>query len=368
MPCSAASAGSSESRPERPARPRPWGCWPRVRGAAALALLLAGCGLHQRPDTDPLRLKGRLRRWPPVSWDDPCDHVTPTCRVRTTTNSDVAEYVAAVLQLERTAFLRLWGVAPARQLSVRVFRSREEMRAALPGLALTKTTGGLSDLASCEILLAYERLAGRHPCSVLLHEGAHQYLAECFDFRVPDRWRSAVAATNLQSVPWWLHEGLAAYMECATASAYGLRTGDLNRGRWRELRALIRRRRCPSLHAVLAATPLDLNRSPFYAVAWGLVHVLLESGEAGPSASDRQHRMLRYLRLCRNGFWNSGATAGFARELTVDGALIDGFQRKWHKRVAERSTREFQRTFLPPEEALEEWEARWQRAICRLKY
>lgn len=366
MPCSAASAGSSEPPPARRRRPGPWGR-PWLSAAAGSAFLLAGCALLPRPEEDPLRQKGRLRRWPAATRDHPCEFVTPTCRVRTNTNADVAEYVATVLDIEREAFGRLFGTTPTRRISVHVLRSRKEMRAARPDVAVTRTTVGLSDLASAEILVAYEKVAGRHPSSIILHEGAHQYLADCFDFSVPERWRPALATARLQSVPWWLHEGFAAYMECAKISASGLHTGGVNQGRWGELRTLIRKQRCPPLRNVLAAMPLDLNRSPYYAVAWGLVHVLLETTGEEQAAAERRARLGRYLQRCRDG-WDTDGVTELARHTAADAGWAEGFRRQWHRRVAEQAAAEFERCFIPPGETIEQWETRWRQTILRLKH
>jgi len=206
---------------------------------------------------------------------------------------------------------------------------------------------------------------GPGPSAVLRHEAAHRYLHATFDFPVPQGYADSVQGERLLSVPWWLHEGLAACMEAAGADDNGFQAGLVNSYRHRELRHRLLNRECPRPREVIGKPLGAPFNSTDYAVAWGIVHTLMYHGDPAVRAERRQ-RLRAYLGECAAAFFDEPA-GDFEAEFVASGQLVPDFDELWRARIARRSLEQFARTFLSEGQTLDQWEEQWRREVFRLR-
>lgn len=285
------------------------------------------------------------------------------CRVSGTGDARRAARVCQAVSAVCGEFETHGWPLPERPLEVRLFHRWEEFEAAVGPGQVTPQYEGMANSQRGILYLFHEWQTDVRLLEIARHETTHLLLHENGGFRIPARYRPAPGQETLPAVPWWLEEGLASCMEVAADSRGP--TAGLNRGRCRELQALVRAGRCPPVREVLAL-PLSTRGSPgHYAVAWGLVYAVLFPPPPAAHA-DGLAQLGRYLAACRSGFLADPEREFGARFLAPDGRPWPDFPRRWHEHVVRESILAFQRHFLPARRSLPEWEAQWRARMLGL--
>lgn len=310
---------------------------------------------------------GRLRRWPSRPWSEAFVCSTPHYTVRTNTSSDVALYIGDLMETagaEYCAVLGCEGTVPA-PLHINAYASRKEYEAVVRHLGLPSkiTTGLYSPVPPAAIHLPYVRDLKVHPCVTLLHEGVHQFVDQEIGFQVPPAAQRILppAKHALASVPLWLNEGLATYMESALVTEEGLEIGRINRKRLIHLKKLIHSGKCPPLKEVLSRPYGDPFLAEDYAVAWGVVYTLRHASRASEQR-DRRERLLRYVDASRQAFYDDPAVE-FPRDFLPNEGPPEEFDHLWAVYIARRSIKVFEQIIVGEESTLDAWERDWTARI-----
>jgi len=209
----------------------------------------------------------------------------------------------ALLEAEFRALEGLFGVRCAGAVRVKTCPTLREFRRAQGGGAATRGTRGRYDPQRREICIVLVRDGDYGPENVLLHEGVHAWL------------HGAVGP-----VPWWLSEGLATCFEFAETRGGSIELRTTNAGRLRDLQRLIRAGQCPSVRDTLLRTTASRYPSRDYAVAWGIVHGLLEHDR------DALHRI-----VTEPG--EEDPVAVFRRHVLADGQTLEQWETAWRKEM-----------------------------------
>lgn len=291
-------------------------------------------------------------------------------KVVTDTNARIAEDVGRVLVALRQELKDRYAIPlsdpPKTVVYVYAKRQRYDEVAKEYGLPVGKTMGCSSTRGERAIHLLFRDDRGVHPMITLLHEGTHQFLYE-MDVSLSPSWRKSLKQDRLLSLPWWLHEGLATFMESAEYREGRLKVGGVNRQRLRELKKLLHQEKSGLVSTVLSAPHGNVYSSGYDAVAWGIVYALLEHAEPR-EASRRREAFHHYLESCRRGFLEDldrKRTQIFGKVGEQEDATE--LLRQWHTWVAKNSLSTFVSTFLPPRCTIEQWERVWRREMLELE-
>jgi hypothetical protein len=236
-----------------------------------------------------------------------------------TVQSDAGDEAAARMarQFERfrAALRQLWPwarVDPSGSIVVYAARNEAGLREALPSL--------------------WEKGGGARPAGAFLTRGGRSYMALRTDVPVPrpgegspfhvlyHEYTHLVLDLNFESLPPWLHEGLAEFLGATVIDERGIETGLPIPS---HLDLLRQHRLIPTadLLRVARSSPeySEADRaSLFYAQSWALVHWLMAGG------SNDGGRIGEYLKLRRDGVDDVEATRQVLGDpLEVDRALQD---------------------------------------------
>lgn len=251
---------------------------------------------------------------------------------------------AASIVARASAFLQgKFGAADVVAPEIVRYPDAAALRQAL-GFAPSDRTAGYYDRAADRIHVA---CSGNMPLDALLmHEATHRYLHRRFSFR-PRLTEKFSAQNPLPSVPPWLQEGLAAWMESNSDDAQM----RVNTQRLAEFRQMMRRGGLPPLERVLAKGFDDPFRAADYAVAWALVWYLMQDarGIEGLAA---------YLDAASRGFFNDPERE--YPELVSGCADFSEFARAWDKHVSDAST-------LRGVLSDEDWQREWRKSLWSMK-
>jgi hypothetical protein len=121
----------------------------------------------------------------------------------------------------------------------------------------------------------------------------------------------------------------------------------------------------PGLEYVLRKMYAPPLRTEEYAVAWGIVHTLVNHKDPA-IRSARLNNLSKYLKACRTGFFND-PERGFQARFVVDGKLRPDFQAQWSKWVSDKSLELFKSIILGGDDAFAQWRRSWQREILDIR-
>ena len=276
--------------------------------------------------------------------------------------------VAAVTGVQHEMSALCPGEA-AGEMRIVLHARRRQFAAIVPfACAASVTSPAFTDLEKREIHICLEGVDRRKATTLLLHECTHGFLHVQTAVPPPTAWGERVPAGALPTVPLWLHEGLAAYMEVGELGPTGLVNRGFNLGRWRELDHLIRGGRNPSLRQLLAMPPSVHLTSAGYAAAWGVVYALRTGGASG--ATDREGmeaRLRQYIAACRREMSGADGSSFPADRLPGGATAASARQAAWDARLSRTSLALFETCFLAPGQSLETWEGEWCRRMLRLR-
>lgn len=314
-----------------------------------------------------------MRSFPDRPWDTAHVFHSRNYSVRANTDMQAAQYVLQLMEIAAYQYREVFGCRyeSIPRLTVHVYATRPQFVhevQTLLGQNLPMGAGGLFlPDGPGAIHLPYVRAPdGAHPSRILFHEGTHQFVHTIVNMRVPSvlRGRIPEEVDRLVSVPIWLNEGLATYMETARYDGDGLEIGRVNANRLSQLQGMLRRNAHPSVREVVARRYGQPFYAEHYAVAWGLVYMLRHDWREDAQASGRR-RLVEYITACRNGFYHA-PSRDFAEEFLATGRLPDDFVVQWHARLGEKSLAAFERLIVPSHQTFADWEAEWTARILRL--
>jgi len=302
---------------------------------------------------------------------NPYIYETAHYTVRTDTSPDTARYIGELMEKALGEYRRMTGyyAEDLPKFIINAYATKEEYGAVAKkqGFPDDITNGLYTPVPPASIHLLYVADRGRTPAATLLHEGTHQFIDQVMGFNVPAAARNILPPSQqkLISVPLWLNEGLATYMEGAITADGRFEAGRVNGPRLRHLKRSIRADEYPSLKEVMSRRYGEQFSVGDYAVAWGIVYVLAHErdpeGRPGKKGSLR-----RYLEACRLGFYTDPAE-GFSHDFLPGGKLLEGFKRQWNAHIAERSPVVFGQIITEDGWTFEKWERRWVVSIGKLK-
>ena len=340
------------------------------------SILVSGCsGPEERTRVAAMKRfaeQGRVRRWPALAWSERYTHQSANYTVHTNTSAATAEYIAQLMELAAARFQNIFGNAragtPRMRINAYARRAEYEKFAIAAGFARGATAGFYHLKGTGVIHLPYVMTGEFSPSLTLLHEGTHQFVHQTIDYRLPRELRSHFppGTEALVSVPLWLNEGLATYMETAEYDGRTLVVGRVNQHRLRYLKKLLKAGKAPSIREVLKSGHGERLSREHYSVAWGLVYDLLH-GRDGAQPVSPASRFVQYVEACRNGFFPSQGE-GLRKRFFSGSDLPRTFGRDWRKYISEESLKAFRRTFVGPDSSIEEWQAGWRNRMSKLGF
>jgi hypothetical protein len=349
----------------------------------ALIATLAPAQERSRPEASKENQRQRaqelaaVKSYPLRKWEDAYRFENKQYIVLTDTSQETADYIGLLMSFAQDSYRGIFNYQePIDVMHINAYRNWQEYESALlavniPRAILERTRGMfVTHQGASTIFLPYlgTNTGTRYgkgesiqPTTVLLHEGTHQFIAAAIDFHIPDSVRAYIVGgpRTLSSVPLWLNEGLATYMECSYYDGEKLVVGEINQGRLRELQYEIRQKQSVSLKD-LFRTQQDKFTDKHYAAAWGIVYWFLNDRD--PKRRQYKREIFdEYLQNCRKGFMNAPDTE-FAEKF-LRGKM------DFKKYVQEESYSTFLKLTLgerPTDDQWGKWETTWQTWILAL--
>ncbi len=299
----------------------------------------------------------------------PFAHVDDYYSVNSEISRENAQSVSDFLKKSESLYRLAFSLPEAKlsRLPVYVFGNTSRYESLAHTYGLPDGTAGLFVPEENILCLPYVTISNVTPEMTLLHEGTHRFIRETLDFRVPENCRQLFPPERqiLASVPLWLNEGMATYLEAAIGGGGELREGLVNENRLRHLRKIIRKKYFPPLSEVLALPYGSALLPEHYAVSWGLVQTLRHNRDTALEAENRK-KLAEYFSLCARGFFNN-PDSDFQREFLSAGKLKPDFEQLWRARIADCSRKYFEQLFLSHGEKLEQWQEKWIRRVFQIR-
>ena len=335
----------------------------------AVVLGIFGCNAFSERNGG-YRGPGQIQSWPTPSWSEAFVYKSAHYTVRTNTSPDTANHIGRFMEKALSGYRSVVGdpVESLPRFFINVFASCEEYEKVVRHLGMPPgiTTGLYSPVPPGAIYLSYAKCLKDPPAVTLLHEGLHQFLHKTASFRVPEEALNTLPPEKhvLMSVPLWLSEGLADYMEGSVMSEDRINIGSINRPRLVYLQKLIRSGKCPPLAEVLSRRYGEPFLAGDYAVAWGIVYTLRHAPRANVQA-ERRKQLESYISACRQAFYKN-PDAEFARDFLRNGKPLEDFNHQWAAYIARNSLKAFEQIIVSQGSTLDAWEQDWRARILSL--
>ena len=325
-----------------------------------MVVILAGCSIIEERDG----------QWPERPWSEAFSYETSHCTVYTNTSPEVAKSVGKLMEKAVFGYRQVLGCreVPLPHFIINAYATRKEYEKVSRRLGLPPdiTAGFYSPVPPPAIHLPYIQDLKINPSVTLLHEGVHQFIDQAASFRVPEKARNILPPVKhrLTSIPFWLNEGLATYMESGITMKGRLEIGRVNRKRLIHLQRLIRTGKCPPLKDTLSRAYGERFLADDYAVSWGIVYTLRHAVD-GHDQENRRYRLIQYLNACQRAFYADPDTE-FLRDFLPNGKPVKDFNRCFAAYTARRSLKAFERIIVGKDSTLDIWEQDWQTRILLL--
>ena len=326
----------------------------------AAMVILVGCSL----------IEERGGQWPERPWSEAFSYETPYYTVYTNTSPQTARYIGELMEKAVFGYRQVLG---CREVSlphfiINAYATRKEYEKVVRRLGISPeiTTGLYSPVSPAAIHLPYISDLEVPPSVTLLHEGLHQFVDRALRFLVPQKARPLLPPVKhaLVSIPFWLNEGLATYMEGAPGEGDQLEIGRINRDRLIHLQKLIRTKKCPPLKKILERRYGEPFTTKDYAVCWGIVYSLRHASLAYDQ-ENRRARLIQYLKACQWAFYTDPDIEFFC-DFLPGGKPVKDFNRRWATYIGHRSREVFEKIIVGKNTTLDIWQKDWQERILRI--
>jgi hypothetical protein len=336
--------------------------------AFGLVLTLLAPGVCSAYSASELKKMGRIRKYKATPWEKAREMKSKYYLVRTNTSKGVLIYVGAFMDQTLRNYRRIFGYNKEMpNLEINAYRTEAEFQAAGREFKLSAETRGffVNQNGKTSIHLPYVKHEAISPEEVLLHEGAHQFVHAAFDFQLPSAYRRFFAkeVSTLRSIPIWLDEGIATYMESGEFDGKTLEVGLINKNRLALLQQQIEKGTSVKLKD-LFETPQSRFTADHYAAAWGVLYWFMKC----PDPQKRQKRLKvlnRYIRASRKGFM-SDPEKDFKEHFIEKKQLAADFADQWETFINKRGAKAFKILTVGRRGSFEKWEKSWQKWILSL--
>jgi hypothetical protein len=208
---------------------------------------------------------------------------------------------------------------------------------------------------------------------VLIHEMAHQFINRAYALDIHsskdlyDKLPKEI--TKLPSVPQWLHEGIATYMEsCYTDNTFS-HGGKINREKLIILQKQIKSG-VPVLGNLFKASLSHSMSGAEYPAAWGVMYWFMHDRNIIKQNRKRK-LLLRCLNGCKEGFTNSEYDwkAGYLQKLITSDSAIEFLIaiKCWKPIMEEAALKEFIFSLKKHGQGtIKKWKTQWEKWILKL--
>lgn len=268
-------------------------------------------------------------------------------RVRTDAGKPAAMEIGRFMERAAALWTPMFGVPDpsAIPLEIDLYRDTSELGRLLASQKLTsRATGLYLPVPSPAVHVACFGDEPGHPYRTLLHEGTHQFIHLGAGYREPGK----PATGPRLALPLWLSEGLASYYEAAYVTPDLLLPGRADPDRLAQLQSALRQSKVPELEKIMARGYGEPFASLDYAIAWGVVHALMQ--EAPPAwATGGQEWLKSRIDAGRKGI----VATGEIRPLSWE-------EKDWWREVTEQTLTAFRSFVASRGLTVIDWEKAWR--------
>lgn len=311
--------------------------------------------------------KGAVQTWAKRDWSHAYQYKTRHYHVTSNTTREVCEYIGDMMELAYSTYAEIFqyrGRIP--QLPINAYADMDAFRevSANYGFRFRDVAGFYTSEGGGAIYLPYLMIAGEHPITVLLHEGAHQFIHNVIDMPVPTRFEQHFEehSRRLNSTPIWLNEGLACYLETAKYDGAELELGRVNQQRLAHLQYMLKNSTAPSISETVSRKYGQPFTVEHYAVAWGLVWYLRHDSDVD-ARDARRVALNRYIEAVKLGFFED-PDVDFKKIFMTDEKPREDFPVVWREYVGRRSLEVFLKEIVKSDD-ITTWETTWKEWIMK---
>jgi hypothetical protein len=341
------------------------------------AVLLVGCstidaarGASKEERRRRVEDAATVREYPPVPWRRAHQFKSKHYLITTNTPKEVSSYVGQLMDYVQKKYRSIFNYdGEVTPLPVYVYRTSEEFFRIGDGPQHPDSGGFYRAGGESAIHIRYDEkyLGTMMPTRVLLHEGTHQFVDLAFFFEIPQKYRDRFSdnVTRLPSIPLWLNEGLATFMEVSYYDGEDLVIGEVNRSRLIHLQRLLRAGAGIPFEELFAVESPKNFGLDHYATAWGITYWFLV--DQHPAARKRKRKILRrYVEKCSTAFLENPGKEFGPRFLEGTGKSPFAFTDNWNRYIHEEGAEVLRAMTVGKGKPFDRWEAAWKEWILKL--
>lgn len=313
------------------------------------------------------RKAAEVTDYPAVPWDNSFVFQSKYYEVKTNTSKMVASYIGQLMDYANKNYQKIFGYdGKIPPLNIYAYRTHEEYQKIgdCPewSSGYFRHGGGNSS-----IHVAYIDKWGKYrPTEVLLHEGTHQFVHLAFSFLIPENCKKSFRFEKISTVPLWLNEGMARYMETAYYNGKKLVVGEINDFAIRDLQNNLKKDNLNSLKELFKMKSYEEFKFEQYNMAYGVVYWFLTDSRRSKQ-NEKRTILKNYLKACTNAFFTEGSGETFKSRFTNESGVINDFWNEWQSYKEQAAFDTFKEMTVGKDGSFEKWEEIWKRWILALK-